>query len=496
MAGVASSLWSASLALAVVPLYLRYLGLEAFGLIALFTTTQALLQLLDMGLAPTMNREVAKATALGSMTLAATLLRSLSRIYWVMAVLIFVIAAAASSAIAHHWVRSTSLTGSSMTTAVILMGLVIACRWPIGLYQGVIMGAQRLAVSSLITAGMNTASSIGAVCIIAFVSPTIEAFFAWQACVGIAYAVTMRTVAWRILGTRPADGRFSIDALKKIWRFSAGMSAVAITGVFLVQLDKLLLSKILDLGAFGAYALAATLSSGLYILLTPTFNVIYPRLSAMAAANEHSALQDYYRTGTRLLLAGLFPLAVFISAYSNELLMAWTGNAQTASIAAPIVSIFVFGTALNGAMHFPHALQLALGNTRAPLQINLLLLLVMVPATLTLAHLLGAQGGAWSWALTNVIYLIAGTYLTHRTMLPGIAWRWLLADVGAPFVISVCIVAGLSMMHERATHGTALVLIGGAASALMASAVILLTSARVRSLIFARIQKQRLGTVA
>ena len=79
IAGVASSLWSASLALAVVPLYLRYLGIEAYGLIALFITAQALLQLLDMGLAPTMNREVAKAKALGSTTSAATLPRPRSR---------------------------------------------------------------------------------------------------------------------------------------------------------------------------------------------------------------------------------------------------------------------------------------------------------------------------------------------------------------------------------------------------------------------------------
>jgi len=43
----------------------------------------------------------------------------------------------------------------------------------------------------------------------------------------------------------------------------------------LMQLDKVLLSKILSLEDFGRYALAGVVASVLYVLLTPTFNVIY-----------------------------------------------------------------------------------------------------------------------------------------------------------------------------------------------------------------------------
>ena len=58
---------------------------------------------------------------------------------------------------------------------------------------------------------------------------------------------------------------------------------MAISGIVFVQLDKVLLSKILPLKAFGQYALAGVVASALYILLSPTFNVIYPRLSALVA---------------------------------------------------------------------------------------------------------------------------------------------------------------------------------------------------------------------
>ena len=63
LAGLANSVWSALVSLAVVPFYLKYLGIEAYGLIGFFVTTQAILSLLDMGMAPTINREVALCSA-------------------------------------------------------------------------------------------------------------------------------------------------------------------------------------------------------------------------------------------------------------------------------------------------------------------------------------------------------------------------------------------------------------------------------------------------
>lgn len=59
-AGLAGSAWTALVTLAVVPFYLRYLGVEAYGLIGFFVTLQVMLQLLDGGLAAATNREVTR----------------------------------------------------------------------------------------------------------------------------------------------------------------------------------------------------------------------------------------------------------------------------------------------------------------------------------------------------------------------------------------------------------------------------------------------------
>jgi len=64
LANLSGTAWSALIGLAMVPLYIRLLGIEAYGLIGFSITLQAILQILDFGLSPTVNRELARFSVL------------------------------------------------------------------------------------------------------------------------------------------------------------------------------------------------------------------------------------------------------------------------------------------------------------------------------------------------------------------------------------------------------------------------------------------------
>jgi O-antigen/teichoic acid export membrane protein len=441
IAGILSLAWSALVTLVVVPLYLKYLGLEAYGLVGFFTVTQSLLYLLDFGLAPAVNREVARYSALARMKDAANLLHTLAVVYWAVAALIGLVFASAAGIVARHWLQSSHSPPNVISHALILMGFVIACRWPTGLYQGALMGAERLTTSSAINIAMVTLENGGAVCVLAFVSPTVSAFFLWQAAVGLVHTATMRYAAWRVLGGT-AKVRFDLVELKRTWRFSAGVTGIALSSLVLMQMDKVLLSRILTLEDFGRYMLATLMASGLYVILTPVYNAIYPRMSGLISSGNTSQLVELYRSGTRLLVGLIFPIAITGVVFSRDFVDLWTRNPQTASTVAPIVSLFLIGTMLNGAMVFPYALQLAYGATRLPLKINAILLAVFVPLVIFLAERFGAVGGAGAWAILNCLYLFIGTWLTHRSLLKGIGVRWFLYDVARPLGLAV-LIAGL-----------------------------------------------------
>jgi len=77
LAGLTNSAWTALIGVLATPFYLHYLGIESYGLIGFFTTLLTLLQLLDLGLSPTMNREAARHAAVGDLRGVRHLLRSL-----------------------------------------------------------------------------------------------------------------------------------------------------------------------------------------------------------------------------------------------------------------------------------------------------------------------------------------------------------------------------------------------------------------------------------
>lgn len=279
IAGLANSIWSALIGLAVVPFYLQYLGVEAYGLIGFFVTTQALFQLLDMGMAPTINREVARCSAAGELKEAGNLLHTLEVFYWGIAASIAVLILALAPLIAEYWLQSKQFSPETISHAIMLMGLVVACRWPIGLYQGALIGAQRLTISSAINSAMVTIGSVGAVRLWhPFTLNRDQRLFLWQACVGLSHANGMRTAAWKVVG-RTEQNRFSPGQLKSLWRFTAGMGGIGLTSLVFTQLDKVMLSKILGLKEFGNYMLATVVVSGLSMLISPVFNVIYPRFT-------------------------------------------------------------------------------------------------------------------------------------------------------------------------------------------------------------------------
>lgn len=440
-AGLGGSAWTALLTLAVVPFYLRYLGVEAYGLIGFFVTLQVVLQLLDAGLAATINREVARRSSAGQQGQARILLHTVAVIYWALAAVIGLLVAACAPLIASHWLRSSAMDVTVLSQSVMLMGLAIACRWPVALYQGALMGAQRLAVASGLQMLMATIGHGGAVLLLALWWPRIEVFFAWHAGAALAHALALRWAAWRALESYRGE-RFEKTVLQQIWRFSAGMSGTAVAAMLLTQVDKVVLSRMLTLEDFGRYTLAAVVAAGMYLLITPVFNAIYPRFSVLVSRGETKDLAALYRTGTRLFCSVLFPLAFGVAIFAEDFLAVWTGDAELAKAASPLVALLVLGTALNGVMHFPYALQLAHGLVRLPLLTAGALAVTMVPLIMYLASSYRAPGGAAAWLLVNLAYVFFGTWLTHRRLLEGIGARWLVTDVGSPMALSLIAMAG------------------------------------------------------
>ena len=106
---------------------------------------------------------------------------------------------------------------------------------------------------------------------------------------------------------------------------------------------------------------------------------------------------------------------------------------------------------------------------------------IMIPMTITLAKTFGAVGGAGSWALLNFIYVFIGTWLTHRVLLKGIGFKWLMGDVMLPFVIA-SIIGTLGLLIESYKLPIYVDLIACVALVFVTFAIIVVISPRLRGM--------------
>ena len=443
IANFAGRSWAALLAFLFIPIYIKVLGIESWGLIGFFTTLLAMLNLLDMGLSSTLNRELARLSARRDTNREQRdLVRTLETIYWVAAALLGLLVLATAPVIARYWINSKELPVEAVTTAVRMMGLVFTFRFPFALYQGGLMGLQRQVLLNGILGGMGTVRSVGAVAVIWWISPTVQAFFIWQLLVSALQTFALKSCLWRLLPHDPARPRFRKASLLAVWRFAAGMTGIALVTVFLTNLDKALLSNLLTLERYGYYMVGAAAASGIYMLVAPFYIAAFPRFSQMVAVGEQETITRLYHLLCQTVAVVVLPVVAVVAMFSLEALMIWTRNPAIVENSHLFVTLLVIGTGLNGLMNIPYAFQLANGWTKLAFYQNVVSVIVVVPALIISTRLYGGLGAAVIWVALNASWVLITPHIMHRRLLPAEKWRWYIGDVAKP-LLGVAAAAGV-----------------------------------------------------
>lgn len=423
-----------------MPLYIHFMGIEAYGLVGVFATLLALFFLLDMGLSGTLCREMARlAVQPDKSQEIRDLVRTLEIPYWLVGLLVAIIVILSSPFIAYHWVNVENLSPKSVQTAIIIMGLVIAFQWPLSFYSGGLTGLQRQVLLNSINVVMATFRGLGTVLILWLVSPTVEAFFLWQIVVSAVHTGLIAFFLWRSLPNAAEKPHFRRQLLLNIWRFAAGITGITILSAILMQLDKVILSRMLTLEMFGYYTLASVVAMTLYRFISPVISATYPRLTNLVALGAKEELTLLYHKSAQLVSVLVLPAAVVVALFSKQILLLWTRNSTTAEHTHLLVSILVMGTAFNGLMNIPYALQLASGWTRLTFFVNLVSVLLLVPLMIMLANWYGAVGAASVWVILNCGYILFAIPIMHRRLLPTEKWRWYREDIGIPLAVSLAV---------------------------------------------------------
>ena len=319
------------------------------------------------------------------------------------------------------------------------MGVLCALRLVENIYSSSIAGLQRQVLQSVLSSSLVTVRVLGAIVVLAWVSPTVEAFFIWQVLISIITIPILASVVYRELPTCPRPARFSWDSVTGIWRFAGGVMTITLLSLLLTQSDKILLSRLLPLKVFAIYAVAGVLSGALYMLSTPIGAAFYPSFTQLITLRDVPALRLAYHQAAQLSAVVMGSAAIVLIVFADTVLSAWTGNPTLTQDASPILRVLAFGTLLSGFMAIPYQMQLAYGWTKLTIQMNVIAVALLVPTLLLVVPRYGGIGAAWVWVGLNAGYLLFGIYFMHLRVLPSEKWRWYRRDVIAPASAAVAI---------------------------------------------------------
>lgn len=418
-----------------IPVYLKYIGSEGYGLIGVFASIQSILYILDSGLSTTLNKELA---ALSSGTTnkqkIVNLVKTLESIYWPVAVLVGLLGIIVSYFLATGWVQAKELTTDTIFHSFVILSVTLIFQFPVGFYGGGLLGLQRHLLYNILRVFFAIFKNAGALLLLIFYSNSVIVFFTWNLIITIIIVLVYRFVLRRLINSIDLIAKFDKTELKRVARFSGGMAAISLSAILMMQADKVVLSKTIMLADFGYYTIAVTLGMAVLQIVNPIAQSFFPKFAYLSFSNKADELKDTYHKCCQLVSIIIFPASLIIIFYTREVLMLWTHNITTVENTWYIARLFAIGTCMNAMVSILFSFTFALNWTKFALYMSVFSSFIVAPFIALITWIYGPAGAAACWIVLNALYVIFVPYIVHNKFLKKDLFAWYWKDTFKPLI--------------------------------------------------------------
>lgn len=417
------------------PVYLRLLGIEAYGLIGFYATLLACSMFLDQALSPMVAHRFAQSRAGGGTRINLwNSFRTVETLVLLTALALGALVFLAAPWLAGDMVKAPTLGQDTLLRAFHLMALLLFLQWPSFFYGAALAGLGDQTMMNTLRAAVAALQWAGGAAILAFIAPSIEHLFYWHALCFLLQGWLLRRRAVVCIQPGGTPSKWDQTLLREGWRFSSGTLLIGITGTVLTQADKLLVAKIAPLSEFAAYSLSFTVASIVAVFVAqPVMAIAFPHFTQRATTDTAAELSREYRRWTQLIVLTIVPVVGALVFHTDDILGFWLGAGRAdMEEATRYIPWIALGTMLNVMMMLPFNLQLAHGWSGLSARKNLVVLPFFLAALWYGIPQWGPIVGAWAWFGLNLTYYLVEVPLMHARILPSTLWNWWLLDTGLP----------------------------------------------------------------
>lgn len=381
-------------ALVSIPLLVRQIGDERFGLLAIGWMLIGYFSLFDLGLGRALTQSIAARRARGepvfdiinsalalmlALGLLAALLVWLCSDYLVYSVLNIAPALRPEAKTSLLWLAP------AMPLVVLATGL-----------RGVLEALQAFRLANLVRTPVGVLTFAAPLAALPFSHSLVPIF----AILSVLRLLTLLAFVWACYRALPGfgSGRVSSQPLPDLLRFGGWMTVSNLIGPLMVNMDRLLIGAVLSMSAVSFYSTPHEMIMRALVVPGAIAGVCFP----VFAASDVAASRRVFWQSTKAVAACMALMLVLVWPLAEPLLRWWL-NEDYARNSTPVLRWLALGVAVNGLAHIPFAWVQGIGKSRITAQFHMLELLVYAPLLYACVHWQGIVGVAIAWTVRAML---------------------------------------------------------------------------------------------
>ncbi len=402
-------------ALAAVPLLIRGLGTQRFGIVALAWALVTMVGLFDLGLGRAVTQLVAAALGREYEHRVGALVGNATVVTAGLGLAFGAVLFLGSSLLVEHVLQVPDWLVAEAVTAIRILSLAAPAAMIGNSLRGVLEAYQWFGALTAVRASLGTLLLLAPIAAME-VSPTLgPVMWAMVAARWLALFVLLALVR------KATPTRWSPDAieLKTMVTLGGWMTVSNAMAFLMLYADRFVIGSLLSLEAVTWYAAPAEVIQRLAIVPAAMMGVLFPAFSQLLT-EDRDAARRLYRRSRPAILALMVPPVVMLAVFARPLLTAWVGP-EIAARSAPVAAILAVGGLIHGLAQPPFNLLQAAGRPDISARLHLVEAPLYVGYLLWLTAQFGITGTAAAWLLRVSISMVALGWLARRFVLdaPG-----------------------------------------------------------------------------
>ncbi len=418
--------------LALTPFMVGRLGAQDFGLWSLVFAVLGFVALMDCGFATSTVKYVAECRGAGDFERRNRMVSTLAVVYLGLGL----VGAICIALLAAFFNRVFAIPAEQHARALAILWILgfrnVILALPLGLFQGVLFGDQKIWVVNIIQIVGNALYAVLTVLTLSAGGGVVALAWANLAAMLAEYAAYVVLAFLLVPGLRVSPRLADRSLLGEMTSFSLSQLVVNVAALVRLRTDPVILKLFLPLSAVAAYTVALRIAEAVYLLTKQGVNAMSPVVAMLKGEGDEQKIRFVLLNAAKFAFVGACLPAAAAASFSRDLLTLWVGPAY--AWAAPTMALLVTAMWLS-VPQMVAAIVLVMGGHHAfSARAQVVGMVLNVGFSLLLVRPLGMAGVAAGTLLATIIgdllyatghacrvHSVTGVQYLRRVIVPGVA---------------------------------------------------------------------------